>query len=76
MGVMTTAPAHEQSLPQAPRKRRRTPKLPYLFLVGYAAPRFMLPAYALLALPVGQALHHLATDPRGRVRPVPVISMS
>ncbi|MET9803200.1 hypothetical protein [Streptomyces sp. NPDC006368] len=26
--------------------------LPYLFAVGYAAPRFLLPAYALLALPV------------------------
>ena len=46
--------------------------LPYLFLVGYAAPRFMLPAYALLALPVGQAVHHLTTDVRGRLRPVPV----
>lgn len=46
--------------------------LPYLLLVGYAAPRFMLPVYALLALPVGQALHHLVTDPRGRLRPVPV----
>jgi 4-amino-4-deoxy-L-arabinose transferase-like glycosyltransferase len=45
--------------------------VPYLFLVGYAAPRFMLPAYALLALPVGQAVRHLATNRRGRVRLVP-----
>ena len=44
---------------------------PYLFLVGYAAPRFMLPAYALLALPVGQALHRLCTGRSGRVRVVP-----
>ncbi|MFF3316310.1 hypothetical protein ACFYV5_12465 [Streptomyces sp. NPDC003035] len=29
---------------------------PYLFTVGYAAPRFLLPAYALLALPVAQGL--------------------
>ncbi|GAA1503523.1 hypothetical protein GCM10009730_02770 [Streptomyces albidochromogenes] len=29
---------------------------PYLFAVGYAAPRFLLPAYALLALPVAQCL--------------------
>ncbi|MFD3531388.1 hypothetical protein [Streptomyces sp. NPDC058664] len=29
---------------------------PYLFTVGYAAPRFLLPAYALLALPVAQCL--------------------
>lgn len=46
--------------------------LPYLFLVGYAAPRFMLPAYAVLALPVCQAVHHLTSDARGRLRPVPV----
>ncbi|NUW38749.1 hypothetical protein [Nonomuraea rhodomycinica] len=26
--------------------------VPYIFLVGYAAPRFLLPAYALLAFPV------------------------
>ncbi|WP_189979059.1 hypothetical protein [Streptomyces capoamus] len=38
---------------------------PYLFLIGYAAPRFLLPAYALLALPVADALLHLMTaDPR------------
>ncbi|MET9431152.1 MULTISPECIES: hypothetical protein [unclassified Streptomyces] len=30
--------------------------LPYLFTVGYAAPRFLLPAYALLALPVARCL--------------------
>lgn len=41
--------------------------LPYLFLVGYAAPRFLLPAYALLALPVAQALGWLAA-PHGRPR--------
>ncbi|MER5179774.1 hypothetical protein ABT009_15620 [Streptomyces sp. NPDC002896] len=29
---------------------------PYLFTVGYAAPRFLLPAYALLALPVAYGL--------------------
>jgi hypothetical protein len=29
---------------------------PYLFLLGYAAPRFLLPAYALLALPVAECL--------------------
>ncbi|WP_206320603.1 hypothetical protein [Streptomyces zingiberis] len=30
--------------------------LPYLFLVGYAAPRFLLPAYALLALVVAYGM--------------------
>jgi hypothetical protein len=30
--------------------------LPYLLLVGYAAPRFLLPAYALLVLPAASGL--------------------
>ncbi|WP_181785175.1 hypothetical protein [Streptomyces phytophilus] len=29
---------------------------PYLFLIGYAAPRFLLPAYALLAIPAAYGL--------------------
>ncbi|GGT94796.1 hypothetical protein [Streptomyces lateritius] len=51
----------------AVRARNRTPILlatavgvvlaaPYLLTVGYAAPRFLLPAYALMALPVAQCL--------------------
>jgi hypothetical protein len=45
---------------------------PYLFLIGYAAPRFMLPVYILLAIPVADALIHLVTaGDRGR-RPVAV----
>jgi hypothetical protein len=43
---------------------------PYLFLIGYAAPRFLLPAYALLAFPVADGLRHLVTAPGGRWRPV------
>lgn len=65
----------------AARARRTTPTLlplacaataavPYLFLIGYAAPRFLLPVYALLAIPVADALSHLVTAPGGRVRPV------
>ncbi|WP_329623312.1 hypothetical protein OG357_25240 [Streptomyces sp. NBC_01255] len=38
---------------------------PYLFTVGYAAPRFLLPAYALLAVPVGEC----AVSLLARVRP-------
>ncbi|MFF4245492.1 hypothetical protein ACFYY2_13605 [Streptomyces sp. NPDC001822] len=33
--------------------------VPYLFLVGYAAPRFLLPAYALLSVPLAECLVHL-----------------
>ncbi|PWI14734.1 hypothetical protein DI272_11625 [Streptomyces sp. Act143] len=47
-----------------------TAAVPYLFMIGYAAPRFLLPAYALLALPVADALLHLAIRPNGTWRPV------
>ncbi|MGW1159867.1 hypothetical protein ACWD5Q_26090 [Streptomyces sp. NPDC002513] len=47
-----------------------TAAFPYLFLIDYAAPRFLLPAYALLAIPVADALLHLATAPDGRWRPI------
>ncbi|MET7618526.1 hypothetical protein [Streptomyces sp. NPDC005408] len=48
--------------------------LPYLFLIDYAAPRFLLPAYALLALPVAECLAFLVvflfTAIRPSLRPV------
>jgi hypothetical protein len=47
-----------------------TAAVPYLFMIGYAAPRFLLPAYALLALPASDALFHLVTAPPARWRPV------
>jgi hypothetical protein len=47
-----------------------TAAFPYLFMIGYAAPRFLLPAYALLAIPVADTLLHLVTAPDGRWRPV------
>ncbi|MFJ9907213.1 hypothetical protein ACIRVK_30720 [Streptomyces sp. NPDC101152] len=50
-----------------------TAAFPYLFLIGYAAPRFLLPAYALLAIPVAAALVHLVTAPDGRPRPLPLV---
>ncbi|MFJ8146635.1 hypothetical protein ACIQ6R_16410 [Streptomyces sp. NPDC096048] len=49
-----------------------TAALPYLFMIGYAAPRFLQPAYALLAVPVAVALWHLVGTVRGRWRPVAV----
>jgi hypothetical protein len=36
----------------------------YLFLVGYGAPRFLLPAYAVLALPVALLLYRIASSRR------------
>ncbi|KOG42637.1 hypothetical protein AQJ84_32615 [Streptomyces resistomycificus] len=47
-----------------------TAAVPYLFMIGYAAPRFLLPAYALLAVPVADALLFLVTNPAGRWRPL------
>jgi hypothetical protein len=43
----------------------------YLLTVGYAAPRFLIPAYALLALPVAELLAGAAALGRGRWRVVP-----
>ncbi|MET9960028.1 hypothetical protein ABZ128_13350 [Streptomyces sp. NPDC006326] len=40
--------------------------LPYLLMIGYAAPRFLLPAYALLALPVALCLARLVAACRTR----------
>ncbi|WTI18463.1 hypothetical protein OIB37_33540 [Streptomyces sp. NBC_00820] len=67
----------------AVRARRTTPTLlplacavtaatPYLFLIGYAAPRFLLPAYALLAIPAADALDRLTTARDGSRRPLAV----
>ncbi|QKW11003.1 hypothetical protein HUT18_19225 [Streptomyces sp. NA04227] len=44
--------------------------VPYLLLIGYAAPRFLLPAYALLSLPAALGLTWLATAPRPGSRPL------
>ncbi|MGW2741071.1 hypothetical protein [Streptomyces sp. NPDC001450] len=49
-----------------------TAAVPYLFMIGYAAPRFLLPAYALLSIPVALALVHLLTAPSHAWRPVVV----
>jgi hypothetical protein len=42
----------------------------YLFLIAYAAPRFLLPAYALLVIPVADALAWLITGVRADYRGV------
>lgn len=47
-----------------------TAGIPYLFMIGYAAPRFLLPFYALLAIPVADALIHLVAGARQEWRPV------
>jgi hypothetical protein len=44
----------------------------YLVLLGYGAPRFLLPVYALLAIPAADALGWLAVGLRRSLRPVTV----
>jgi len=43
---------------------------PYLVLISYAAPRFLLPAYALLAIPVADAIAGLVVGVRPDLRPI------
>ncbi|MFC9848943.1 hypothetical protein ACFWFF_15430 [Streptomyces sp. NPDC060223] len=50
-----------------------TAAFPYLFMIGYAAPRFLLPVYALLAIPVADALVHLVAAPGRAWRPLAVV---
>ncbi|MCX5398970.1 hypothetical protein [Streptomyces sp. NBC_00102] len=45
---------------------------PYLFLIGYAAPRFLMPAYALLAVPVAGLVVHAVRVPGRLGRPLTV----
>jgi len=41
----------------------------YLFMINYAAPRFLLPAYALLAIPVADGLAFILTAVSRNLRP-------
>jgi hypothetical protein len=51
--------------------------VPYMLLLGYAAPRFLLPAYALLALPVAECLTRLpATFPSARRPLIAIIGLA
>ncbi|WP_351225924.1 hypothetical protein [Streptomyces sp. NPDC002133] len=49
---------------------------PYLFTIGYAAPRFLLPAYALLAVPAAECFVFLLTSVRPALRPVTAILLA
>ncbi|MEU0335087.1 hypothetical protein [Streptomyces sp. NPDC006193] len=70
LGLAVAVRARRTAATALPLACAVTAAFPYLFLIGYAAPRFLLPAYALLALPVADALLHLATAPRRSRRPV------
>jgi hypothetical protein len=70
VGLVVAVRARRTERTLLPLACATTAALPYLFLIGYAAPRFLLPAYLLLAIPVADALLHLVTGPGGRWRPV------
>ncbi|WP_233644836.1 hypothetical protein [Streptomyces sp. BSE6.1] len=70
LGAVVAVRARRATATLVPLACAVTAAVPYLFLIGYAAPRFLQPAYALLALPVADALWHLARTGRDRWRPV------
>lgn len=70
LGLAVAARARRLERTLVPLACATTAALPYLFMIGYAAPRFLQPAYALLAIPVADALWHLVAGPGGAWRPV------
>ncbi|MER7900151.1 hypothetical protein ABTX62_29580 [Streptomyces sp. NPDC096046] len=72
LGLVVAARARRLERTVVPLACAITAALPYLFMIGYAAPRFLQPTYALLALPVADALWHLVKAPGGTWRPVAV----
>ncbi|MGN3953951.1 hypothetical protein ACGV4K_02410 [Streptomyces sp. WAC8370] len=70
LGAVVAVRARRATATLLPLACAVTAAVPYLFLIGYAAPRFLQPAYALLALPVADALWHLVRTGRDRWRPV------
>ncbi|MHB9857233.1 hypothetical protein [Streptomyces sp. YIM S03343] len=72
LGAVTAVRAGRPSATLVPFACGLSAAFPYLFLIGYAAPRFLLPAYALLLLPVADALDRLVSGAGGAWRPVAV----
>ncbi|MDQ0746189.1 hypothetical protein QF034_000420 [Streptomyces africanus] len=70
LGLLVAARARRLGRTLVPLACAATAALPYLFMIGYAAPRFLQPAYALLAIPVADALWHLVRTPGRTWRPV------
>ncbi|MEU1320151.1 hypothetical protein [Streptomyces tibetensis] len=78
LGLALAARARRLERTLVPLVCATTAALPYLFMIGYAAPRFLQPAYALLAIPVADALWHLVRAPGGAWRPVaaPLVALA
>lgn len=78
LGLVVAGRARSLGRTLVPLACATTAALPYLFMIGYAAPRFLQPAYALLALPVADALWYLVKGPGGTWRPVvaPLVALA
>ncbi|MER7479308.1 hypothetical protein ABTX60_16990 [Streptomyces sp. NPDC126510] len=78
LGLAVAARARRLERTLVPLACAATAALPYLFMIGYAAPRFLQPAYALLAIPVADALWHLVRTRGGARRPViaPLVALA
>ncbi|MET7486208.1 hypothetical protein [Streptomyces sp. NPDC005538] len=72
VGLVVAVRARRTAVTLVPLACAATAAFPYLFMIGYAAPRFLLPAYALVAIPVADGLVHLVTAPAGAWRRVAV----
>ncbi|MEG8277399.1 hypothetical protein [Streptomyces sp. AHA2] len=70
LGLVVAGRARRLDRTLLPLACAATAALPYLFMIGYAAPRFLQPAYALLAIPVADGLWYLVRTPRRTWRPV------
>ncbi|MBQ0888154.1 hypothetical protein KBZ94_25075 [Streptomyces sp. RM72] len=70
LGAVVAVRARRATATLVPLACAVTAAAPYLLMIGYAAPRFLQPAYALLAVPVADALWHLVGAGRDRWRPV------
>lgn len=68
VGLVVAVRARRTVVTLVPLACAATAAFPYLFMIGYAAPRFLLPAYALVAIPVADGLIHLVTRPTGAWR--------
>jgi len=71
-GVLAAARARRLATALLPALCGASVAVPYLLLIDYAAPRFLLPAYALLAIPAADALTTFARSVRHQLRPAAI----
>ncbi|MCL7380800.1 hypothetical protein [Streptomyces sp. 35G-GA-8] len=65
-GVLAAARAKRAAVVVVPTLAGLSMAVPYVLLIGYAAPRFLLPTYALLALPAATGLARIGRAARPR----------